>query len=415
MKDTILVQIASYRDPQLVPTVLDLLANAKYPENLKISIAWQHGPDEKIDELRAIPNINIIDIPYAESTGVCWARSILQKTYTDEKYTLALDSHHRFTKDWDETCIKMVTDLQDAGFKKPVLTSYIPSFDPERDPQGRVQVPWKMNFDRFIPEGAIFFMPASIPNFEQLKLPIPARFLSAHFIFTLGKFCKQVPYDPNYYFHGEEINMAVRAFTHGYDLFHPHRVVAWHEYTRKGRTKQWDDDKGWGARNKESHSRNRQLFKMDNEPQTVKFGKLGFGKVRSLSDYEQYAGISFKHRAVLKETLEHIDPPCPAYSTKEEFENSLCKVFKHCIDIQYSQVPEKDYEFWCVAFKGKDGKDVFRKDADKAEIARMMADPDKYCKVWREFQFVEMPTSWIVWPFSASKQWCPAITGELKK
>jgi hypothetical protein len=25
--------------------------------------------------------------------------------------------------------------------------------------------------------------------------------------------------------------------------------VVWHEYTRKGRTKQWDDDKEWGKKN----------------------------------------------------------------------------------------------------------------------------------------------------------------------
>ena len=39
---SIFVQIASYRDPQLVPTIRDLISNAKHPENLKICIAHQH-------------------------------------------------------------------------------------------------------------------------------------------------------------------------------------------------------------------------------------------------------------------------------------------------------------------------------------------------------------------------------------
>ena len=39
---SIFVQIASYRDPQLVPTIKDLISNAKHPENLKICIAHQH-------------------------------------------------------------------------------------------------------------------------------------------------------------------------------------------------------------------------------------------------------------------------------------------------------------------------------------------------------------------------------------
>jgi hypothetical protein len=85
-----------------------------------------------------------------------------------------------------------------------------------------------MVFDRFIPEGAVFFLPSSIPNWETLTEPIPSRFYSAHFCFTLGQFTKEVSHDPEFYFHGEEISIAVRAFTHGYDLFHPHKLVIWH-------------------------------------------------------------------------------------------------------------------------------------------------------------------------------------------
>jgi hypothetical protein len=88
-------------------------------------------------------------------------------------------------------------------------------------------------------------------------------------------------------------------------------------------------------------------------------------------------------------------------------------MFKHCIDIGYSQVPETDYDFWVVAFHGKDDKTLFRKDADKNEIAGYMRDPDKYCKVWREFQTDELPTHWVVWPHSESKGWCDRITGQL--
>ena len=34
---TIFVQIASYRDPELLPTLKDMLHNAKYPKRLKSS------------------------------------------------------------------------------------------------------------------------------------------------------------------------------------------------------------------------------------------------------------------------------------------------------------------------------------------------------------------------------------------
>ena len=69
-------------------------------------------------------------------------------------------------------------------------------------------------------------------GWEKEKNPVPSRFLSAHFIFTDGIFNRDVQYDPSLYFHGEEITMAVRAFTWGYDLLAPHKVVCWHHYGR---------------------------------------------------------------------------------------------------------------------------------------------------------------------------------------
>lgn len=410
----IFISIASYRDPQLLPTLRDCIRHAKHPENLVFSIAWQRDEKESLEEFVTDKRFHILDIPYQKSRGTCWARSEIQKAYNGEDYYLQLDSHHRFVQDWDVKCIDMIKNLQKAGHKKPLLTAYISSFDPDNDPAARILIPWKMNFDRFIPEGAVFFLPASIDNFRELSMPIPARFVSAHFIFTIGQWVTEVPYDPHYYFHGEEINLAVRSYTWGYDLFHPHIVIAWHEYTRKGRTKHWDDSKEWGEWNKSSHLRNRKLFEMDGEKKDIEFGKYDFGKIRTLEDYQRYSGLHFKKRAIQRHTLENKLAPNPNDNlTKDEYNASFLKVFKHCIDVGYSQVPEKDYDFWCVAFKDKEGKDVYRKDADKDEIARMMADPDKYCKVWREFNCEEMPHSWIVWPHSVAKGWCDPITGFL--
>jgi hypothetical protein len=411
---SIFVQIASYRDPQLIPTLTDLVEKAKNPDDLKIVVCWQHDEKEDISKFKNDPRFLFLDVPYEKSLGTCWARNMIQQYYNGEDYTLQLDSHHRFVENWDEILIGMINQLKKKGHKKPLLTGYIPSFDPDNDPAARIHVPWKMNFDRFIPEGAVFFLPASIDDWQQRDEPIPARFYSAHFCFTLGKFCKEVSHDPNYYFHGEEISIAVRAFTNGYDLFHPHRVVIWHEYTRKGRTKQWDDDKNWIEKNNKSHLRNRKLFEMDGEKRDIDFGKYGFGKKRTLRDYEKYTGLHFKKRAVQKYTIDNYLAPNPyPYSNETEWEKSFLRIFKHCIDVGYDKVPLKDYDFWCVAFKDKEGKDLYRKDADKEEIARMFNDPDKYCKVWREFNTEVTPHSWIVWPHSESKGWQDPITGFL--
>ena len=412
---TIFIQIASFRDPQLNPTLEDMINKSKYPQNLRIGICNQYNVEDEfnLDNYRNDDRFKIIDVKDTQTYGVCWARNQVQQLYDNEEYTLQIDSHMRFEQDWDETLINMIKDLQSKGYPKPLLTGYVSSFDPDNDPQGRVTEPWRMTFDRFIPEGAVFFLPEVIPGWKELTEPIKARFYSAHFCFTLGQFSKEVQHDPNYYFHGEEISVGVRAYTHGYDLFHPHRVIIWHEYTRKGRTKQWDVDLTWYKKNESSHLRNRKLFGMDGEIFNPNdFGIYGFGTERTLEDFEKYAGIKFNIRGVQQYTLDKKYPPNPSYDNDEDYVKSFSSIFKHCIDIHFSQVPEKDYDFWVVAFHNKKDETLFRQDADENEVNRMLND-EGYCKVWREFQTVEKPSYWVVWPHSKSKGWCDRITGNL--
>jgi glycosyltransferase involved in cell wall biosynthesis len=392
-----------------------MLDNAKFPKNLVIGICNQYNNDDdfNIDKYRKDNRFKIIDILDSDSKGVCWARNQVQQLYKNEKYTLQIDSHMRFAPNWDVEMIDMIKKLQKKGFKKPLLTGYVSSFDPDNDPKGRANDPWRMVFDRFIPEGAVFFLPETIPGWKDLKEPVTARFYSAHYCFTLGEFSKEVQHNPEYYFHGEEISIAVRAFTHGYDLFHPHKVLIWHEYTRKGRIKQWDIDKEWYKKNETSHRLNRQLFGMDGE-EMIDLGKYGFGTERSLKEYEIYSGLRFSKRAVQQYTLDKNYAPNPTiYETEEEWENSFSSIFKHCIDVGFHQVPEKDYDFWVVAFHDEKDETIFRKDADINEINMMMNDPDGYCKVWREFQTTHKPKYWVVWPYSKSKGWCERLTGNL--
>ena len=412
----IFIQIASYRDPELLNTIKDCIEKSDNSQNLVFGLCWQHSKDDKwdnLDEYLDDPRFKIVDVDFNESKGACWARNSLQQQYDGEQYTFQLDSHHRFIEGWDTELINMLEGLIEKGHKKPLLTSYISSYNPENDPEGRVNVPWLMNFDRFIPEGAVFFLPATIPNWETLTEPVPARFYSAHFAFSLGSFVEEVPHDPEYYFHGEEISIAVRAYTHGYDLFHPHKIIAWHEYTRKGRTKQWDDDKTWGNKNSNSHLRNRKLFGMDGLEKDIDFGIYDFGTERTLEDYERYAGLSFKKRAVQQYTLDNNSAPNPPLYG-EEFDDSFLMIFKHCIDIHKPTFDkDMDYDFWSVIFEDDDGKPLNRKDMNVSEINGFLTTPDEWVKIWREFDTERKPDKWVVWPHSESKGWLEKIEGRL--
>jgi len=332
---TIFVQIASYRDPELIPTLHDLIQRAAFPQRLRIVVSWQHGPDETLASFFRLgflhwqlqpanpfclhtfeyggARVELIDVPHEHSQGACWARNMIQQRYGNETYTLQLDSHHRFVPHWDAQLIDMLEQLRGHG-PKPLLTGYLPPYSPTA-PHPTTLEPAPalgMRFDRFIPEGPAFFRAFELPDGNALSRPVPARFYSGHFTFADGSFAREVQHDPDYFFHGEEISLAVRAYTHGYDLYHPHRNLAWHEYTRTGRPKIWDDhdvdarDAGrvsvaWWERNERSLARNRALFGMEDSarpPGEPHDGKYGFGQARTLAEYEAYAGLSFSLRAV---------------------------------------------------------------------------------------------------------------------
>jgi len=322
MDESIFVQIASYRDPELVPTILDMYENAHNPEALHVCICWQHDDSENLDVLRSYSNIEIIDIPYYESKGACWARNQIQRRYNGQRYTMQLDSHHRFVQGWDTELKMMYNQCKNMGSEKPLITAYIPAFDPFADKSTYELIPWKMDFHKFLADGPIFFVPSPINDYEFCTAPVPSRFYSAHFAFADGKFCEEVPHDPEFYFYGEEISIAVRAFTHGYDLYHPHKVVCWHEYTRSARFKHWDDHdltkqdikgikQSWWERDIKSQKRNRVLFGMEQDEEIVISDKYNFGKIRTLSEYERYAGVKFSTKEVCIYTLSGKLAPTP--------------------------------------------------------------------------------------------------------
>lgn len=117
---SIFIQIASYRDPELRPTLKDLIDKADNPDRLHICVCWQHAPIDEWDHIEEFKNDNrftFIDVDYLDSQGTCWARNLIQQHYQGEDYTLHLDSHHRFHKGWDSECIRMIKQLQKKVIK----------------------------------------------------------------------------------------------------------------------------------------------------------------------------------------------------------------------------------------------------------------------------------------------------------
>jgi len=288
--DNIFVQIPSYKDTQLSDTIESLLENAYNPKRLNIHICWQHDTSERLPtKITETKNINIIDIDYRESKGANWARSILQKKWNNEPYSFLVDPHTRFAKNWDKQLIDMMLGLKKKNVNKPIISSLPPSFyNPAIYPLDRLNYPLKIYPKEYSFNLLVRFHGFALPLFKWLKSPIPAQFIAMGFLFTEGYFNTEIPIDPNIYFFGDDITTALRAYCHGYDLFHPHRIIAWHLYDRKTRTPHWDDHNNWMDLDKKSYERVHRILKGEDFDEYS-----NIGTERDVKSYEKYTGYKF--------------------------------------------------------------------------------------------------------------------------
>lgn len=298
----IFVQVAAYRDPELLPTLRDCIARAAQPDLLTFGLMWQHDDGDSLAEFTDDPRVRVISCHFSESLGVCWARRQLQQLYAGEQYTLSLDSHHRFVDSWDR---ELRTQFAALAHPKAVLTTYLPPYEPGAGLHDRADAVI-LAADYFDRGGALLFQPYTVDDGTVLAEPQRARFYSAHFAFSRGEFITDCPHDPQLYFLGEEISIAVRAFTHGYDLYHPSRNVAFHRYSSEDRPRHWHDhgaDVGErrGAWRLDLHSKRRMRVLLGMEPGEIEWGTFGLGQQRTLSDYEDFAGVDFAARHISDE------------------------------------------------------------------------------------------------------------------
>ena len=408
-KDLIFVQIAAYRDPELEPTIKDMIEKAAKPENLRFGICWQkeHG-DSDLQNYQNNPQFRIFEIHWTESKGLGWARAITQSLYQGEQYTIQIDSHHRFIPSWDSELIQMYSNLVQKRYSKPIITTYANVYEPKKDDYINSKVPYKMVGTAFSSYGTILFVPSEISNYQELKEPERARFVSGHFFFTTGQHCLEYKYDPEIYFAGDEISLSIRSFTLGYDIFHPHKVILWHHYTRENRPKHWDDhnqnnkekkmvDVTWSERDSYSKMRLRHLLK--EEDNQIDLGQYGLGNVRTHEDYERYAGINFKYRKLQKYTIEGKTPPNPIIDDSWIF----APLFEYQILVTWSELDKcDDYKFLYIGIEDKNGNCLKRLDFDFLSYSHYFSGNNELLV---SLSSDLIPYKWIIWPYSESKGW----------
>jgi prolyl 4-hydroxylase len=208
------------------------------------------------------------------------------------------------------------------------------------------------------------------------------------------------------YFTGEEITLAVRAFTHGYDLFEPSRIIVWHQYVRADQRKHWDDHLGdgspaWHERDAASRTKVRRLFE---EPD---FGPFGLGTERTLEDYEAYAGLSFRHHQLQDYTRHNLEPPNPPASP-----DWPTRVRDHEVDItvEAGQLSPEAFDVatvWCIGVHDIHGAELCRHDINFEDLPTVNG--SQFTTTMR-FTSQAHPATWTINPHSKIYGWLPPLT-----
>lgn len=327
---TIFVSIAAYRDSECQYTLRNLFEMANIKSRVFVGVVWQgdrHGDDShcfvnypslnhetNTSEFPYSKQIRTMELHWSQAKGPCWARHLAQALFQNEDYILQIDSHMRFRPNWDSYLINLLEQLKAYNNRlKPVITTYplgytLPNNYPD-DTRPTLLVPTHFDDNGILRQSgkAINLNPSQIHSKlstimgdYSIYCAIPCPLWAAGFNFSEKSIFRDVPYDPtlNFLFFGEEISMAARLFTHGYDFFAPTEAVVYHLWNR-GYRAPFSEIKNDSKDILKEKAKDRVLSLLQNN---ISNDIYGLGNVRTLHSFEETLRVNFKNRQTLDDT-----------------------------------------------------------------------------------------------------------------
>lgn len=294
---SIFVQIATYRDLEVTPTILDAIKQSSGNHTINFGVHTVYVEESEIN-VPDLPNVKHAESKAPENIGLGIGRALAHHFYDGEDYYLQCDSHSRFIKNWDEVAMHSVLNYQIQGIHKPLLTMYpanywYPSLTAkfvEKDfiaPGHLSDISFHENPDQF--------RATRIPL--QTAMPIKnnnifVKSVSGGSIFTVKGF---QPFNTEIAFYGEEIWLAARAYTHGFDIVVPDEQYMYHLYYNHEKPAEINKRKLlWSDYPTEFEALDiiskALIYKTLTEGTT---GEMLLGTDRTIAEYGTYAGLDF--------------------------------------------------------------------------------------------------------------------------
>lgn len=301
-EETIFVSVPSYRDVDCKQTLRELYNKANHPETIYVGVFEQNDgqcPEERCDAPSAYQHqVRYHKIDYREAKGPFYARAVINNhLYQGEKYYLMIDAHTLFLENWDVRMKDQLDYLRQQGVKKPIISSYPHHQDfsksneiTEEKRNTTTLICDIINAKRYPTEAQALEKPSG--RFYKSLL------LGAGFLFTYGTFFRDIELDETlqHIFSGEEIWIAILAYTHGWDIYAPAYMNVFHYYNHKKPS--WYTDvlhKKDEERDKETKSYQQLIELVDRDENHPKMGKD-----RSVGDFWKTLGFN-RSGATLKD------------------------------------------------------------------------------------------------------------------
>eukprot|EP00471_Norrisiella_sphaerica_P011907 CAMPEP_0184500582 /NCGR_PEP_ID=MMETSP0113_2-20130426/45246_1 /TAXON_ID=91329 /ORGANISM="Norrisiella sphaerica, Strain BC52" /LENGTH=553 /DNA_ID=CAMNT_0026889003 /DNA_START=222 /DNA_END=1883 /DNA_ORIENTATION=- len=354
---TIFVSVASFRDHRCTGTLLSLFERAKFPRRIFVGVVQQNSALSDYDKhcvrterkctespgqtlCKYARQIRVHMVQAEESLGPTFGRHRADRLYRGETYALQIDAHSTMLKDWD---VHAIEQHKRTGNEYAVMTNY-PSDVSAIDANGHAKMGTtpmmcKSHFER---EMLRFDSNPEIQVPARLHgSPVLQPFWGAGASFSKGHRIVRVPYDCclSMMFTGEEISMATRMWTNGYDLYTFHHSVIYHQYLNSPGDKRppmfWDNQSSHQNDAQKSINRVKMLLGISQPPGTYwdqDIEKYGLGDKRPVSKYFRLFGIDFARR-IVKDN-------CPIVTSFQLHDKMIRHLRPDGKGIDYSNVPD---------------------------------------------------------------------------
>lgn len=229
---SILIRVASYRDPELSRTVASAWEMASHPERIKFAIVQQRGPEtaDQLSEITRDSRVAALQIDWTLARGIGWARRHTDRLWQGEDFTLQIDAHTRFEHGWDTALIGEWESLSDPN---AVLSCYPGRFVVNDDSTASLY-----------PASPHIIVPAGKDELgvpRQTGGPVcaggtPSLLVAGGFQFSAGTICAELEQVLEASL-GDEFIRAMQIYTHGWSVYVPGTNPLFHLYQQDDLTR----------------------------------------------------------------------------------------------------------------------------------------------------------------------------------